>query len=618
MSWLDKLKRLLIGKPIHSKFAQHERLAVFLALPVFASDALSSTAYASEEVLLVLQGGGADALKYLFPIGIALVCLLWIVVFSYFQTIHAYPQGGGSYRVSSENLGTNAGLMAGSALLIGYILTVAVSVAAGAQAIIAMAPSLQGYGVHISVLAISVITILNLRGAKESGIVFAVPTYSFVVVIFIIIGIGLYQWLFRGVPQQEPVAPVPEATTSLQGALFVFFLLKAFAAGCTALTGTEAIADGVLAFKAPEAHNAAKTLVLMAALLSLLFLGINFVAQHWGILPKAFDDPEYKPVLAQIAARLSGGDDTVMFFVAQIATATILFLAANTGYADFPRLSMFIARDGFLPRQLTSVGDRLVFQNGIVMLALFSIGLIVLKNADTHQLIPLYAVGVFFSFTLSQTGMVAWWYKQGRRSWKKWVSAVGALVTGGVTLSLLWARWGEGAWITVVAIIVVVLLFKLIRRHYDHLGEAMSVQPSDSAQPMTTTVLLLVPRMHKGILGAIAYARTLTDDFRAVHVTLDPESAKSVKEEWARRGEDIPLVILDSPYRSLIQPIVEYVDQTLADNDDPQHSVTVIVPEAVPKNRFQSFLHANIANGLKKALGARRNVVITNVRYFLQ
>lgn len=614
MSTLGRIKHILFGRPIHSKLAHHERLAVLLALPVFASDALSSTAYAGEEILLVLRTGGASSLSLLTPIAVALVLLLWTVVFSYYQTIHAYPQGGGSYRVSSENLGPFWGLMAGGALLIGYVLTVAVSVAAGAAAIIAMLPMLQPYAVLIASASVALIATINLRGARESGLVFAVPTYSFVLLLLVLTGTGA---VLAASGHTEPLdnSRLGSGAEGLVGLTYLFFVVKAFVAGCTALTGTEAIADGVLAFKAPEAKNAARTLVLMATLLSILCVGTSWCLQYFHILPMDFSEPGYRPVMAQLAAALFG-DNSIFFYLTQAATALILFLAANTGFADFPRLSMFMARDGYLPRQLTSLGDRLVYQNGILTLAVLSVGLLALKNANTHGLIPLYAIGVFLSFTLSQSGMVGWWLKSKRRSWKKWVSFGGAVVTATVTVMLLVGRWSEGAWITLVALALCLAFFLRIKRHYDWLAKKLNVEERDRIPKSKTIVLLLVPRLHKGILEAISYAQALTKDCRAVHVTLDERSAQRIRDDWMRVGTQIPLVILESPFRSLVEPIIEYVDQAIAEN--PGNTVTVIVPQAIPKFAWQGLLHSNIATVLKKRLASRKNVVITNVRYFLE
>jgi amino acid transporter len=608
MSLFLRLKRLIVGRPIHSKHAHHERLPKVFGLPVFASDALSSVAYASEEVLIVLVLGGLAAFHLLVPVSLGLIALLWIVVFSYYQTINAYPQGGGSYRVSSENIGPFAGRVAGSALLIGYVLTVAVSVSAGAAAITSMFPELKEFGTAMACAAVGIIALLNLRGARESGIVFAIPTYGFVVFVLGMVAYGVYRATFT---DYGPIAPnLPQATEEIG----LWFLITAFARGCTALTGTEAIADGVQAFRPPEAKNAAMTLVMMATLLTALLLGISWSAQHFGIMPMSFEQEGYRTVVAQIALRVFG--ESWPFFGILTVTALILFLAANTGFADFPRLSQFIARDGYLPRQLTTVGDRLVFQNGILLLAFTSIILIWVFDANTHTLIPLYAAGVFLSFTLSQAGMFMKFKRSGRFTWKMLVSGFGALTTGAVTGILLVTRFAEGAWILLVAMALTMLAMARVKKHYDYLARELTITPTDSLKPVKTTVLLLVPRLHRGILQAIGYAKAMAKDVRAVHVTLDPKNIQGVRDDWNRFGADMPLVILESPYRSLIAPIIEYIDQAL--EEEPDSMITVIVPQAVPKRWYHGLLHANVAVPLKMALSARKNVVITNVRYFLQ
>lgn len=608
MPFFSALKRVLVGKPIATKHAHHERLPKVFALPVFASDALSSVAYASEEILGVLVMGSLIGYYKLVPISIALVFLLWTVVFSYYQTINAYPMGGGSYRVSSENLGSMAGRIAGSALLIGYVLTVAVSVSAGTAAIASMFPEVAGYNPLIASAAVAVLAVLNLRGAKESGLVFAIPTYGFVCFILAMVGWGVY----KAATGTGPIAPdLPPAT---QNGAALAFVIAAFARGCTALTGTEAIADGVQAFKPPEAKNAANTLLMMAGLLTVMVIGLSWAAQHYGVVPMDFHEEGYRTVVAQTALKMFG--EGPMFFIILTVTALILFLAANTGFADFPRLSQFIAKDGYLPRQLMSVGDRLVYQNGIITLAVLSIILIIGYQANTHTLIPLYAAGVFLSFTLSQAGMVAKFVREGQFGIKAIISGIGALTTGGVTILLVVTRFLDGAWILLAAIAVIMVIMARIRGHYDYLSKELSVTPEDRVEPVKTTVILLVPRLHRGILKAIAYAQSLTDDVRAIHVTLDPTNTKQIKEDWNRFGEDIPLVILESQFRSLIEPITEYIDQSVA--EDPGIMVTVIVPQAVPKYWTQSLLHNNAAVPLKMALKSRRNVVITNVRYFLK
>ena len=607
MSVFSAIKRALVGKPIHSKHAHHERLPKIFALPVFASDALSSVAYATEQIMLVLVGVGTMAFSHTMPISIAIAVLLVIVSASYFQTILSYPQGGGSYRVATDNLGSVAGRVAGASLLIDYVLTVAVSVSAGVAAIISMAPATHDYMIPMGVFFVALVGLLNLRGAKESGAVFAVPTYSFVFLIFLLLAFAIFK-IMGG----QSAAITRE---HVQGAesLSLFLILRAFAAGCTALTGVEAIADGVQAFRPPEAKNASQTLVAMAVLLLTMFLGLSFISNYFPVTPMHEADPQYMTIIAQIANSVF---PKPLFFALQIATAAILVLAANTAFADFPRLSSFIARDGFLPRQLGSVGDRLVFQNGILLLSGLAILLIIVFHGQTALLIPLYAVGVFTSFTLSQAGMVVRLRRTQQALWKQAVSTIGCIVTFVVTLIILGTKFREGAYLILVAETVLLFTFSKIKQHYNYLANELTIQPQDELLPVGSTVLLLVPRLHRGILQAIAYAKSMARDVRALHVTLDPKSLEQVKKDWARFGADIPLVILESPYRSLNEPIIEYIEETLS--EDPTCMITVIVPQAVPKRWYHGILHNNAAVALKLALASKKNVVITNVRYFLK
>lgn len=611
MPVLSGLKRFLFGKPIATKHAHSERLPKRFGLPVFASDALSSVAYASEEVLLVLVAAGAVGFGLLFPIVGWLSLLMVIVGFSYYQTIHAYPQGGGTYLVSTENLGSLAGRIAGAALLIDYVLTVAVSISSGTGYVVSAFPAAQPYMIPIACGAIALLAIANLRGAKESGLLFAIPTYSFIAVILLLVAVGLAKGL--GNP---PIPPDPSSFPDPLHAITMFLMLRAFAASCTALTGIEAISDGVQAFKPPEARNASLTLVWMISILLVMMLGVSWCAQHYGVSPMHVSEPGYKTLVAQLAERVFGPGHPI-FYVLAVVTALILFLAANTAFADFPRLSSFLARDGYLPRQLTSVGDRLVFQNGIILLAVSAGFLIVMYKADTHSLIPLYALGVFVSFTLSQAGMVVRGWKQTRNAanWKMWVSIVGTITTLTVSIIIGVTKFNEGAYLIVVATAVMLFVFQRIKNHYNYLSHQLTLTPEDTLKPVRTTVLLLVPRLHRGILQAIGYAKAVTNDVRALHVMIDPKTAPKMKEDWAKFGADIPLVILESPYRSLVDPVVEYIDQTL--QEDPNLMITVIVPQAVPKRWIQGLLHNNAAVPLKMALKARKNVVITNVRYFL-
>ncbi len=609
MAILNRIKRLLVGAPIASKHAHHQRLPKIFALPVFASDALSSVAYATEQTMWVLAMAGTVFFGYTFTISIAIVVLIGLVSTSYYQTIHAYPQGGGSYIVASSNLGSVAGRVAAASLLIDYVLTVSVSVTAGVLALVSMAPGIQPYVIEIDILCVAVVAVVNLRGAKESGFVFAIPTYSFVLLLLFLVAYGLVR-----LPSLINLPPTgPNHFEGHLESFGLFMVLRAFANGCTALTGIEAISDGVQAFQKPESRNASATLSMMAVMLAAMFLGTSWLAQHLHVVPMFQDATGYKTVIALICERIFGIGP--YFYALQIATALILVLAANTAFADFPRLCSFVARDGFLPRQLASVGDRLVFQNGIIVLALLASVLIVVFKGHTDKLIPLYAVGVFTAFTLSQFGMVVHQLRAGKRGTIA-ISVVGGVATGIVAIVILVTKFTEGAWIVLIALLVMLAVFKVIRRHYDYLARELSLAPDDTVKPMRTIVLLLVPRVHKGILHAIAYAKSITKDVRALHVTLDSKGASSVKEDWAKFGADIPLVILESPYRSLISPVTEYVDQAV--EEDPQCMITVIVPQAVPKYWWQGILHTNAAVGLKLALKARKNVVITNVRYFLK
>jgi len=628
MSVFHKAKRILVGKPIATKHAHHERLPWWFGLPVFSADAIPSVAYSTEEILMVLVASpmALAVLWYINPVTVALGILLIIIAFSYYQTIHAYPNGGGTYLVSSQNLGSFAGRVAGAALLIDYVLTVAVSISSGAAAIYSAIPDARPYAVQISCIAVLGIMVANLRGARESGMLFAVPVYTFIVSVLVMVGIAVVRGLSH---PATPVDPQAVAYFTKNSELVGWFLiLRAFAASCTALTGTEAIADGVQAFRKPEAKNASLTLGIMVVLMLSLSLGMSWAAHHNGIVPMSKMDPAVisgdKPLLTVMAqlGQESFGGKSWMFYVLQASTAAILFLAANTAFADFPRLSSFIARDKFLPRQLMSVGDRLVFQNGIILLAILAIALIWIFHADVHALIPLYALGVFISFTLSQAGMTVKWKRdseaQGKTwylNWRLWVSAFGATVTLTVAIILLVTKWHEHAYLIAIAIAILLFIFSKIRKYYDYLAREFEVAPTDTVGKVDNKVLLLIPRLHRGTVRAIAYASSLSRDCRALHVTLDPQSAAPLKDFWVKNKIDIPLVILESEYRSLVEPVTEYIDRAIA--EDPSAMITVIVPQGVPPKWYQAALHSNHATLLKLALSNRRNVVITNVRYFL-
>jgi amino acid transporter len=608
MTQYAKIKRLLVGKPIASKHAHKERLIKIFGLPVFASDAISSTAYATEEVLLVLVTAVTATAYYdLFPISLALAALLLIVAFSYYQTIHAYPEGGGSYSVSKENLGSVAGRIAAAALLIDYVLTVSVSVSSGVAALVSAYPRAQGLEVPIACLVIVGVALMNLRGARESGIVFAIPTYAFVFMTLAMIVAGVMQgW---GKPNHPPSL---EQSKMIHDVTW-FFVLRGFAGICAAMTGVEAVSNGVQAFRPPESRNASITLVWMAGLLMVMVVGVSWCAQHFGLVPMHPEEHGYKTIMAQLAEHVFG--QGWFFYGIQTATMLILFLAANTSFADFPRLSSFIARDKYLPRQLRSLGDRLVYQNGIILLAVVSMLLVIVFKASTHLLIPLYAVGVFTAFTMSQTGMVFRWIRLKKYGFGIVINGIGALATGVVTLVIAGTKFEEGAWLVVVAVAAVMFVFAKVKKYYDYLAKEFEVAPTDTVREVRSRAILLVPRLHRGTLEAIAYAKSTAGDVRALHVAQDAAGAESLRAFWREHASDIPLVVLDAPYRSLVEPVTEYVDQAL--EDDPDAFITVIVPQGVPPKWYQAALHSNLATALKLALASRRRVVVTNVRYFL-
>jgi amino acid transporter len=601
-----RLKRIVLGSPLATAQARHERLSKTSALAVFASDALSSVAYATEEILLVLVLAGTGALAYSIPIGVAISVLIVIVVSSYRQTIHAYPQGGGAYIVSKDNLGTLPGLVAGGALLIDYVLTVAVSVAAGVAALTSAFPALYDWRVWLGVLCVAGITTANLRGLRESGQLFALPTYLFIASFAGMLGYGFARWLLGW---ETP--PPPETAAPATQALSVFLILRAFSSGCAALTGVEAVSDGVPALRPPEAHNARIVLAWLGIILVTLFLGITFLARHYHVLPR----PE-ETVVSQLARQIFGGG--LLYFQVQGVTMLILILAANTSFADFPRLAYFLARDGFLPRQFASRGDRLVFSNGIIILATAAAALIVLFQGDTHALIPLYAVGVFISFTLSQSSMVRRWLTRREHGWwwRWWVNAVGAATTGLVMLVIAVTKFTHGAWIVVLLIPLLVALFLTIRRHYDSVAGQLSLEGYPGPPPIEHTVLVLVGDLHRGVIEALQYARTLAPAVKAVYVELDPERTHRLEEKWWKWGLGIPLVVLTSPYRSLLAPFLDYLDHLLRQSE--HHVVTIVIPEFIAARWWQHLLHNQTALLIKGALLFRKRVVVVDVPFHLK
>ena len=567
---LSLVKRFFVGAPMSLAQARHERLGNAVALAIFASDPLSSVAYATEEILHVLVLAGSTALSYALPIGVAIAALLAVVVTSYRQTVAAYPQGGGAYVVARENLGQTPALVAAAALLTDYVLTVSVSVAAGVAAITSAFPRFLPYRVLLGVLAVAAISLGNLRGIRESGRLFAAPTYFFVAGILALIAYGVGAAWFDLLPE-APYAPHPPG---LEG-IGLFLILRAFAAGCTALTGVEAVSNGVPALRPPEGRNAQTVMTWLGALSIVMFLGITYLAYDFGIVPG-----EGETVVSKVARRVFG--TSLMYYAIQVGTMMILLLAANGSYAAFPRLSSILARDRFMPRQLGTQGDRLVFTNGILILSGFAILLIVGFAGDTRALLPLYAVGVFLSFTLSQSGMVMRWLRLREPGWR-WrigISGVGAVVTAVVLVTLAVTKFVEGAWIVVVIIPIMVATFLAMHRHYEEVASDLSLEGLERLPSFQHTVLVLVGDVHRGVVRAVQYAKTLAPDaaVRAVYVETDPARTSRMEEKWAKCGFGVPLVVLTSPYRSLLGPLLDYIDHIHARGDDQM--VTIVLPSS--------------------------------------
>ena len=612
---LTWLRRLLFGSPLPTWRAIHERLPKILALPIFASDALSSVAYGTEEILLVLVLAGSVALTspHVFQISAAIVILLAIVVTSYRQTIYAYPSGGGAYIVAKDNLGDLAGLTAGAALTIDYTLTVAVSIASGVAAVISAYHPLMPYRVELALLGIAILVLANLRGARESGLLFALPTYIFIASAFVLIGVGIYRLETTGL-----VVPSSKMVVTAMHPLTLFLILRAFSGGCAAMTGTEAISNAVQAFKPPESRNAAVTLTVMGTILGIMFLGIGFLTWRTHLVPLAPNNPHipYQTVVSQLARATF--DNSWFYYLIQAATAVILILAANTSFAGFPRLASIMAKDRFLPRQLYNLGDKLVYSNGIMLLATLAAVLIVVFHGDTHALIPLYAVGVFLSFTLSQAGMAKRFFKLRQPGWHRGVviSTVGAIATGIVTIVLATTKFVEGSWIVVVLIPLLVSAFWKIHKHYIKVGNQLRLTPDDRFEPLKNTVLVLIPSIHRGVLPALEYATTLSSDVRGIHVETEPDNTPLLEARWEQYGGGLPLIILESPYRSLLGPLLEFLDEVRRERTD--RVITVIIPEFVPVRWWQKILHNQSGLSVKFALLFQRDIVVTNVRYYLQ
>jgi amino acid transporter len=585
--------------------ARHERLAKIPALAIFSSDNLSSVAYATEEILLVLVLAGTTALSYSPPIGMGIGVLTAIVATSYWQTIHAYPSGGGAYIVAKDNLGKYPGLVAGAALLVDYVLTVSVSVAAGVAAITSAFPALYSTRVAICVGVVLLIMMANLRGLRETGRIFAVPTYWFILCLVMLLGGGFYQLLTRGAP------PPPDEALRVHEPLSLFLVLRAFASGCAALTGIEAVANGVQAFKPPEARNAGVTLAWMAFILGGSFLGVTFLAYFYHIVPV-----EGETVVSMLGREIFGRG--WVYFMIQMATAVILLLAANTSFAGFPMLASMLANDRFLPRQFANRGDRLVFSNGIIILAGVSSLLLVIFGGSTHALIPLYAIGVFSAFTLSQTGMVRHWWKERGPRWRPHaaINGLGAVVTAIVVVVIGMTKFAYGAWIVVIIMPILVLGFLSIRRHYEVLGRQLSLDGFSPPKLGRHPVVVLVAGIHRGVVTALSYAKAISPNVTAITVDIDPTATSRLRMQWQEWAPDVPLVVLDSPYRSVLVPVLNYIDQM--DKQREGAYMTIILPEFIPAKWWQHLLHNQTALLIKGALLFRRGKVAISIPYHLE
>jgi amino acid transporter len=606
---LSQVKALVVGRPISSRLAHHERLSRVTGLAVLSSDPLSSVAYATEEILRVLMLAGAAALTFSSPIAFVIAAILAIVVFSYRQTIYAYPNGGGAYIVAKDNIGPVAAQIAAAALLIDYVLTVSVSIAAGVAAITSALPDWHVNRVDLAIGFVVVLALGNLRGVRESGRIFALPTYFFIVSILAMVGVGMWK-VFAGTTQ--PLPPPSDPVHAVGSSVTLLLLLTAFSNGCTAMTGVEAVSNGVPAFKPPEPRNAAATLIAMAGISIAMFLGITLLSRTYQVMPS-----ETETVVSQLARGVFDGRG-FPYFAVQAATTLILVLAANTAYADFPRLSSIIARDRYLPRQLMNQGDRLAFSNGIIVLIVFAIVLLVIFGGDTHALIPLYMIGVFLSFTLSQAGMVIHWHRLRTPGWRASavVNGVGGIVTGIVLVVVAITKAHEGAWIIMLLIPLLVLFFRMTHRHYGAVAAQLRLAGAEEPDtPRHNTVVVPISGMQRAVVRALDYAKTLSPDVRAVYVDVDPAATEQLRQDWDTWGRGVPLVVLASPFRSLLEPLLEFIEELDAARADGY--VTVVLPEFVPARWWHHLFHNQRALLIKGALLFRPNTVVTSVPFHL-
>ena len=622
------LSHWFIGRPLPTADAAHETIGKSVGLAVFASDALSSTAYATQEILVILAAAGTVAFGYVFPISMVIVLLLAIVVISYEQVIHAYPDGGGAYMVAYDNLGRLPALVAGAALLADYILTVSVSISSGVAQLVSAFPQLHEYRVLICVICVGLITVINLRGVRESGAAFAIPSYFFIIVMFSMIGTGLFK-MFTGSLGVVIDPPHIEHAGGAVSGVTAFLLLHAFSSGTAALTGVEAISNGTTAFKEPRSRNAGITLIWMAFILGALFMGISFLTREIHAVPS-----EVETVISQLARTVFAGQELLYYLIIG-GTTLILILAANTAFAGFPRLGAMLAGDGFMPRQLTYRGSRLVYSYGIISLGAVASILIIVFQASVSRLIPLYAIGVFLSFTLAQSGMARRWWRisklkdtaepskpshdlQYDKRWnlKMLSNGFGALCTFIVMCVFAVTKFHDGAWIVLIIIPLLVLVFITIQRHYKDIADHLTLDKFrglPAIQPRHRVVMPL-SSVHQGTLDALRYARLLSDDVTAVHISMDEAEAEKVRMKWKTWGDGTRLVILDSPYRLFIEPLLEYIEEII-ENRQPNETFTIVVPQFIPSKRWHNTLHMRTAEVLRQELLSKHGVVVTDVPY---
>ncbi|MDP9274994.1 MAG: APC family permease [Chloroflexota bacterium] len=609
----DGIVRFLIGKRLHSDAESEERVSVATGLPILASDNISSSAYATEEAMRILAIAGSAALALTMPIALAVVFVLAIVILSESRVIRAYPNGGGSYLVARENHGVIAGLVAASALLIDYVLTVAVSTAAGVAAISSFLPQLHEQRVLVGVVLIAVLAIANLRGVREAGLLFAAPTYAYMLAMYGLLAFGLFRIFTGDVP--APVTPpdpfLPEGTATLS----ILLVLRAFASGSVGLTGSEAVANGVPSFRRPEARNAVITLVLMGTIFATIFLGVTYLATRIGIQP---DQSEIETVNSMITRAVVGAGTPFYYFV-QITTAVILLLAANTGFTGFPRLASVLANDRFMPRHFADIGSRMAFNTGIVVLSVLAVVILAAFGGSVNALVPLYTIGVFLAFTLSQSGLVRRWRRLRNPGWRLSIviNSFGAVVTGTVLIVVAVTKFALGAWMVMVLIPVIVALLYAINRHYQTTQDALVLSGTDQRVPVYAAPVVIVPiaRLDRAALQALAFARSVSPTVKAVHVSTSRASADEFRARWNRLDTDVGLDVVESPFRSLVQPLLRYIDAIDKSDDRP---ITVVLSEFVPRHWWEWFLHSQTAFRLKAALLFRPNTIVIDVPYHYQ